>query len=52
MKDFILKYSKDSLLVSIVLIILSLFLIFKPGLSINIVMIALGCVLAFYGILL
>ena len=50
MKDFILKYSKDSLLVSIVLIVLSLFLIFKPGLSINIVMIALGCVLAFYGI--
>ncbi len=50
MKDFILKYSKDSLLVSIVLIVLSLFLIFKPGLSINIVMMALGCILAFYGI--
>ncbi|MBQ9297982.1 MAG: DUF308 domain-containing protein [Clostridia bacterium] len=50
MNDFIKKYSKDSLLVSAVLIILALFLIFKPGLSINIVMTAVGIVLAFYGV--
>lgn len=50
MNEFIKKYSKDSLLVSVLLIILALFLIFKPGLSINIVMIALGMVLAFYGV--
>lgn len=50
MKDFMQKYSRDSLLVSIVLICLALFLIFKPGLSMNIVMITLGCVLAFFGI--
>lgn len=50
MKEFMKKYSRNSLLVSIILICLALFLIFKPGLSINIVMISLGCVLAFYGI--
>lgn len=50
MKEFIKKYSKNSLLTSVILIILALFLIFKPGFSINLVMISLGCVLAFYGI--
>lgn len=50
MKDFIKKYSRNSILTSIILIILALFLIFKPGFSINLVMISLGCVLAFYGI--
>lgn len=50
MKEFIKKYSRNSLLVSALLIILSLFLIFKPGFSINLVMISLGCVLSFYGI--
>lgn len=50
MKDFIKKYSRDSLLVSVVIIILALFLIFNPGLSINIAMITVGLLLAFYGI--
>lgn len=50
MNEFIKKYSKDSLLVSAVLILVSFFLIFKPGFSINLVMIVLGVLLAFYGI--
>lgn len=50
MKDFIKNYSKNSLLVSVILIVLALFLIFKPGFSINLVMITLGLILAFYGI--
>lgn len=50
MKDFIKKYSRNSILVSIILIVLALFLIFKPGFSINLVMITLGAILAFYGI--
>lgn len=51
MNEFIKKYSRDSLLISVVLILLGLFLVFKPGLSINIVMVALGLVLAFYGVI-
>lgn len=50
MKDFIKKYSRSSLLVSAMLIVVALFLIFKPGFSINLVMITLGALLAFYGI--
>ncbi len=51
MNEFIKKYSRDSLLVSVVLILLGLFLIFKPALSINVVMVALGLILAFYGVI-
>lgn len=49
MKDFVKTYSKNSILTSILLIVLALFLIFKPSASLNFLMIVIGIVLAING---
>ena len=50
MADFIKKYGRNSILISVLLIILSLFLIFSPTTSLNVIMIAIGVILAVNGI--
>lgn len=50
MSDYINKYSKNSMLISIILIILSLFLIISPTTSLNIFVIGIGVVLAVNGV--
>lgn len=50
MKDFLKKNGRNSILVSILLVVLSLFLIFSPNTSLKIIMMALGIVLAINGI--
>lgn len=50
MKDFAKKYGRNSILISILIIVLSLFLIFNPSTSLNVIMIAIGIVLAINGI--
>ena len=49
MKDFVKTYSKNSILTSILLIVLALSLIFKPSASLNFLMIVIGIVLAING---
>lgn len=49
MQDYIKKYSRTSLVVSILLIVLALFLIFKPNTSLNVIMILVGLALAVNG---
>lgn len=49
--DYIKKYAKNSLVVSILLIVLSLFLIIKPAQSLNFIMICLGCIVVLNGII-
>lgn len=51
MQDFIIKYSRNSILISIALIILSLFLIFSPSISLKVIVIAIGVIIAASGIL-
>lgn len=51
MKDLLKKFAKSSLVISIVLIILALFLIFKPTESLNFIVILIGIVLAILGIM-
>lgn len=48
---FIRKYSANTLVVSVLLLILSLFLIVKPVASLNFVMILLGCITLLDGII-
>ena len=50
MLDVIKKYEKTSIATSILLIILSLFLIFKPEASLNFIVIVIGVFLALIGI--
>lgn len=51
MEIYIKRYKKNSLLVSILLIILSLFLIFKPAFSLNFIVIILGSIILINGII-
>lgn len=51
MELFIKKYSKNSLVISILLLILSLFLIFKPAESLNFMVIFLGSIIILDGII-
>lgn len=51
MDSFIKKYSKSTLAVSILLVILALFLIFKPAESLNFIVILLGGILTLSGII-
>lgn len=51
MKDLLKKFAKSSLVISIVLIILALFLIFKPTESLNFIVILIGIVLSILGIM-
>lgn len=51
MKDLLKKFAKSSLVISIVLIILALFLIFKPTESLNFIVILIGVVLSILGIM-
>lgn len=51
MEEYIQKYAKNSIVVSILLILLSMFLIFKPVQSLNLIMIALGVIVIFYGLI-
>lgn len=48
---FIRKYSANTLIVSVLLLILSLFLIVKPVASLNFIMILLGCITLLDGII-
>lgn len=50
MKDLLKKFAKSSLIISIVLIMLAFFLIFKPTESLNFIVILIGIVLAVLGI--
>ena len=50
MNEFITKYTRSSILISILLIVLSIFLIFTPTLSLNVIVIAIGVALAITGI--
>lgn len=50
MQEYIKKYAKNSLAISILLIVLALFLIFKPIQSLNFIMIFLGVILTLNGI--
>lgn len=50
MGDFIKKYSKNSILLSLLLIVLSLFLIFSPSISFKVIVIVLGIALAINGV--
>lgn len=50
MEDFLKKYGRNTVIISILLMFLSLFLIFKPLAFINFIMIALGCVILVNGI--
>lgn len=51
MQEYMKKYAKNSLAISILLIILALFLIFKPMQSLNFIMILLGIILTLNGII-
>lgn len=51
MQNFVAKYSRNSILISIALITLSLFLIFSPSVSLKIIVISIGVILAANGIL-
>ena len=50
MQEYMKKYAKHSLAISILLIILALFLIFRPIQSLNFIMIFLGVILTLNGI--
>lgn len=50
MTDFVKKYGRNSILISVLLIILSLFLIFSPNTSLNVIMIAIGLILTVNGV--
>lgn len=50
MEIYMKKYGKNSLIISILLLLLSLFLIFKPAESINFIMILIGCVIVLNGL--
>ncbi len=50
MENYLKKYGTHSLIISVLLVILSIFLIFKPFESLNIVFILIGCVLAINGL--
>lgn len=49
--SFIRKYSANTLVVSLLLLILSLFLIIKPVTSLNFIMVLLGCITVLDGII-
>lgn len=49
--SFIRKYSANTLVVSVLLLILSLFLIIKPVTSLNFIMVLLGCITVLDGII-
>ena len=51
MKDFIKNYSRNSILISALLIILSIFLIFTPSISLKVIVIAIGVIIAANGVL-
>ncbi len=51
MIDYIKKYTKGSIILSVSLIILSFFLIFKPDISLQVLFICLGCFLLILGIM-
>ena len=51
MTKYIQRYAKGSIVLSICLIVLSLFLIFKPDTSLNVIFICLGCFLLILGII-
>lgn len=51
MNSFIRKYSANTLIVSILLLILSLFLIIKPAASLNFIITLLGCIAILDGII-
>lgn len=51
MIDYIKRYSKGSIVLSICLIILSLFLIFKPDISLSVLFIVLGCFILVIGVM-
>ncbi len=50
MQDFINKYSTNSILISVLLIILSMFLIFNPTMSLNVIVVIIGIILTVNGI--
>lgn len=51
METFIKKYSKHSLIISILLLILSLFLIMKPAESLQFIVVFLGCTIILDGVI-
>lgn len=51
MENYLKKYGQHALLTSILLIILSFFLIYKPIQSVNIIMILLGCIVVINGLI-
>lgn len=51
MEKYLKKYGTNSLIISLLLIILAVFLIFKPVSSINILMIILGAIIALDGLI-
>lgn len=50
MESFVQKYGRNSILISLLLIALSLFLIFNPATSLNVIMIIIGIILTVNGI--
>lgn len=51
MIDYMKRYAKGSIVLSICLIVLSLFLIFKPDISLSVLFICFGCFLLIIGIM-
>ncbi|MDO4282174.1 MAG: DUF308 domain-containing protein [Clostridia bacterium] len=51
MKELLKKFAKSSLVISLALIILALFLIFKPTESLNFIVIVVGIILAIVGLI-
>ena len=51
MNDFITKYSRNSIIISVLIIVFSLFLIFSPTVSITIIVVIIGIILAANGIM-
>lgn len=50
MEDYLKKYGTHSLAISILLVLLSIFLIFTPITSLNVIFVLLGCVIAINGL--
>lgn len=50
MEDYLKKYGTHSLAISILLILLSVFLIFTPIASLNVIFVLIGCVIAINGL--
>lgn len=50
MSDFVKKYGRNSILISVLLIVLSLFLIFAPSTSLKIIVMGIGIILAANGV--